>query len=62
MGIDLDQHFEEFIKIVGQQEHYFKKENPNQPEEEEYGDDTKFILDQMDSLNIHNAPLPTKEP
>lgn len=45
MGIDLDQHFENFIGIIGQKDNYFKKHNPNQEEEEnEYGAETKYIL------------------
>ena len=34
MGIDLDQHFAQFMNVIGHQQNYFKKENPNQPEEE----------------------------
>lgn len=52
MGIDLDQHFQNFISIVGKQENYFKKDNPNQQEEESFGDETKYILEKMDMLNL----------
>ncbi len=50
MGIDLDQHFANFIKIIGSKDNYFKKDNPNQQEEEEPfgGYDTKYILEKMD--------------
>jgi len=34
MGIDLDQHFAQFMNVIGHQQNYFKKDNPNQPEEE----------------------------
>lgn len=58
MGIDLDQHFANFINIIGSKENYFKKDNPNQQQEEEPfgGYDTKYILDKMDELNITEEP------
>lgn len=57
MGIDLDPHFDNFIEIVGKQENYFKKENPNDLQQEEYfGDDTKYILNRMDELNVKGEP------
>ena len=35
--------------MVGEQENYFKKENPNQEEEGEYyADDAKYLLEKMD--------------
>lgn len=56
MGIDLDQHFQNFIGIIGQKDNYFKKHNPQQEEEDEYGDQTKYILQRMDQLNINEGP------
>lgn len=55
MGIDLDQHFQNFISIIGQKDNYFKKQNPQQEEEDEYGDETKYILQRMDQLNINEG-------
>jgi RAB protein geranylgeranyltransferase component A len=58
MGIDLDQHFDNFVDIVGKQENYFKKENPNQEEIETFGDDAKYILEKIDELKINETPQP----
>jgi hypothetical protein len=33
MGIDLDQHFANFIQIIGTKDNYFKKDGQNQEEE-----------------------------
>jgi len=43
------------VEVVGKQENYFKKDNPDQEEEEYYADDAKYILERMDELKI-NAP------
>lgn len=36
-GLDLDHHFENFIRIVGKKDNYFRKKNPYQ---DEYQDDS----------------------
>ena len=56
MGIHLDQHFEDFVEVVGKQESYFKKEGANQEDDEAFGDDAKYILEKMDELNINAEP------
>ena len=37
-GLDLDSHFENFIRIVGKKDNYFRKKNPYQEEFEEDSD------------------------
>ena len=48
MGIDLDQHFLNFVSIVGQKEHYFKKETKGEEEYEPFGGyETNYILQKL---------------
>jgi hypothetical protein len=38
-GLDLDHHFENFVRIVGKKDNYFKKKNPYQDEYEDDSDE-----------------------
>lgn len=64
MGIDLDQHFANFIKVVGTKQNYFKKDQPNYQEDEEPfgGYDTNYLLEKLDNINLkEETPVPAPE-
>ena len=49
MGIDLDQHFNNFVRVVGKKESYFKKAtNEAEVDDEPLGGyETNYLLEQL---------------
>ena len=56
-SVDLDQHFQHFMDVVGLKENYFRKDQPENDEDEPFGGyDTNQLVNQLDKIDLTSTP------